>query len=300
MMNFREIFKDFDFVYLEEPMSKHTSFQAGGNAKAFALPKNEENILSLLEICKKNKVPYFIIGNGSNLLVSDDGFDGLIISINEILYQMQVDECRIEAGAGILLSDLAKYAYGLGLSGLEFASGIPGSLGGAVYMNAGAYDGQMKDILKEVKVIEESGEIVWISAKDLELSYRHSNVGERNRVVLAARVDLSKKPKEEIIARMEELKFLRESKQPLEFPSAGSTFKRPEGYFAGKLISDAGLSGKQIGGAQVSTKHNGFIINAGGASAADIYALICYVQKEVYGKFGVVLETEVRLLGRFV
>lgn len=299
-MNLGEIFKAFDFVYLEEPMSKHTSFRAGGKARAFALPKNEENILALLDICRKHQIPYFIIGNGSNLLVSDEGFDGLIISLHAIVYQKQISAYRIEAGAGILLSDLAKYAYELGLSGLEFASGIPGSLGGAVYMNAGAYDGQMKDILQEVKVIEESGEIVWIPAQELELSYRHSNIGERNRVVLAARITLYQRDKDEIAARMEELKVLRESKQPLEFPSAGSTFKRPEGYFAGKLISDAGLSGKQIGGAQVSTKHNGFIINVGDASAGDIYALICYVQKEVYKQFGISLETEVRLLGRFV
>lgn len=299
-MNLGEIFKAFDFVYLEEPMSKHTSFRAGGKARAFALPKNEENILALLDICRKHQISYFIIGKGSNLLVSDEGFDGLIISLHAIVYQKQISAYRIEAGAGILLSDLAKYAYELGLSGLEFASGIPGSLGGAVYMNAGAYDGQMKDILQEVKVIEESGEIVWIPAQELELSYRHSNIGERNRVVLAARITLYQRDKDEISARMEELKVLRESKQPLEFPSAGSTFKRPEGYFAGKLISDAGLSGKQIGGAQVSTKHNGFIINVGDASAGDIYALICYVQKEVYKQFGVSLETEVRLLGRFV
>lgn len=299
-MNLGEIFKAFDFVYLEEPMSKHTSFRAGGKARAFALPKNEENILALLDICRKHQIPYFIIGKGSNLLVSDEGFDGLIISLHAIVYQKQISAYRIEAGAGILLSDLAKYAYELGLSGLEFASGIPGSLGGAVYMNAGAYDGQMKDILQEVKVIEESGEIVWIPAQELELSYRHSNIGERNRVVLAARITLHQRDKDEIAARMEELKVLRESKQPLEFPSAGSTFKRPEGYFAGKLISDAGLSGKQIGGAQVSTKHNGFIINVGDASAGDIYSLICYVQKEVYKQFGVSLETEVRLLGRFV
>lgn len=299
-MNLGEIFKAFDFVYLEEPMSKHTSFRAGGKARAFALPKNEENILVLLDICRKHQIPYFIIGKGSNLLVSDEGFDGLIISLHAIVYQKQISAYRIEAGAGILLSDLAKYAYELGLSGLEFASGIPGSLGGAVYMNAGAYDGQMKDILQEVKVIEESGEIVWIPAQELELSYRHSNIGERNRVVLAARITLYQRDKDEIAARMEELKVLRESKQPLEFPSAGSTFKRPEGYFAGKLISDAGLSGKQIGGAQVSTKHNGFIINVGDASAGDIYALICHVQKEVYKQFGVSLETEVRLLGRFV
>ena len=282
-----------------EDMSKHITFKAGGKARFYIEVDTEEELVKLVKYCKENKLKYFILGNGSDLLVSDKGYDGIIISTIKLKDMRIIDKNSIEVSAGVLMSDIAKFTLENELSGFEFASGIPGTLGGAVFMNAGAYDGEMKDILTEVKILEDDLSIAYIDASLLDLSYRYSNIEEKNRVVLAARLRLKKDKYNNIKFKMDDLEFKRKEKQPLEYPSAGSTFKRPKGYFAGKLISDVGLMGYHIGDAGVSTKHAGFVINKGNASASEIYSLICHIQKEVTEKFGVELEREVRLLGEF-
>lgn len=280
-----------------EPMSKHTSFRIGGPADFFVQPANEEELWNALHLARQEKVPFFIVGNGSNLLVSDEGFRGMILHTGGMLKDIFVEGDVIYAQAGALLSTVAKTALEHGLAGMEFAAGIPGTLGGAVCMNAGAYGGEMKDILLDAEVLTQEGERLVLPVEELNLSYRHSVIFEKNYVVLAAHIRLSRGDTAEIKNRMNELAGARRDKQPLEYPSAGSTFKRPEGYFAGKLIQDAGLKGYTVGGAQVSEKHSGFVINRGGATAEEVRFLIRQVQQKVRSQFGVELEPEVRMLG---
>lgn len=280
-----------------EPMSKHTSFRIGGPADLFVQPANEEELWNALHLARQEKVPFFIVGNGSNLLVSDEGFRGMILHTGGMLKDISVEGDVIYAQAGALLSTVAKTALEHGLAGMEFAAGIPGTLGGAVCMNAGAYGGEMKDILLDAEVLTQEGERLVLPVEELDLSYRHSVIFEKNYVVLAAHIRLSRGDTAEIKNRMNELAGARRDKQPLEYPSAGSTFKRPEGYFAGKLIQDAGLKGYTVGGAQVSEKHSGFVINRGGATAEEVRFLIGQVQQKVRSQFGVELEPEVRMLG---
>ena len=291
-------------VRTREPMKKHTTFRIGGPAELFVIPSSLDEIPELLRICRASGVPWFILGNGSNLLVSDEGFDGVVIQIDRNLQQIRPAEedapsgtCRIRAEAGTLLAKLSSAARDLSLEGLEFASGIPGTLGGAVTMNAGAYGGEMKQVLRRVRVLDSSLNDRVIPAEELELGYRTSRIKRERWIVLEAELELRRGSREQISVRMESLKEARVSKQPLEYPSAGSTFKRPEGYFAGKLIMDAGLAGFRVGDAQVSEKHCGFVINRGNASAEDVRSLIKEVQDTVYRQFGVQLEPEVHFLG---
>ena len=291
-------------VLLQEPMHRHTTFRIGGPADVFVSPSGTEMIPQILEACRAEEVPWFILGNGSNLLVSDEGFRGVVIRIDRNLQKIyppceeeNTGKVRVRAQAGILLSRLAAYARDLSLEGVAFASGIPGTLGGAVTMNAGAYGGEMKQILRRAWVLDVRNEMKVLPAEELELGYRTSRVKKDGLVVLEAEIELQKGSREEISARMEELKNARTTKQPLEYPSAGSTFKRPEGYFAGKLIMDAGLRGRSVGGAQVSEKHCGFVINRGDATASDVLKLMELVRETVYSQFGVVLEPEVQMLG---
>ncbi len=284
-------------VKRSEPMKLHTTFRVGGPAEFFAEPSYDE-VLPLVSFLKREKVPYTLIGNGSNLLVSDEGVSGVVISFGTQLAEVEVNGNKIKAQAGILLSRLASFAATNALSGLEFASGIPGTLGGAIAMNAGAYGGEMKDVVESVTVLED-GEVKTYLGKEMDFSYRHSLVLDKEMIVLSVELRLTPGAEEEINATVKELNAKRVEKQPLNYPSAGSTFKRPEGYFAGKLIEEAGLRGYRRGGAQVSEKHCGFVVNTGDATAADIYGLICDVQKKVQEKFDVTLEPEVRLIGRF-
>lgn len=290
---------DRERIKKDEPMKKHVTFRVGGNADYFVTVKNADEIAAVINLCKEEKVPYFIMGNGSNLLVGDKGIRGVVIQIARDMNEIEVDGETITAMAGALLSKIAGAALNAGLTGLEFASGIPGTLGGAVVMNAGAYGGEMKDVLDMVRVLTPEGEILELGKDALKLGYRTSVVAEKNYIVLDARIVLKKGDKEKIREYMEDLKGRRTSKQPLEYPSAGSTFKRPEGYFAGKLIDDAGLRGFALGGAQVSEKHCGFVINKDNATALEIIKLIEEVQKRVKENSGVALETEVKKVGEF-
>lgn len=288
-----------EIIKINEPMKVHTTFQVGGMADYFATPRTEEEVGILLEKAKEYEIPVFVVGNGSNLLVSDKGYRGMIVQIGKEYSDVAVEGNIISAQAGASLAKIARTAYENGLGGFEFAAGIPGTLGGAVSMNAGAYGGEIKDVIIDAKVLTKEGEILVVPVDELELAYRSSVITKKDYIVLGARFSFVKKDKEEIKARMDELAFARKSKQPLEFPSAGSTFKRPEGYFAGKLIMDAGLRGFQVGGARVSDKHCGFVINAGNATAADIYSLILQVQEKVLRQFNVTLQPEVKMLGEF-
>ena len=286
-------------VKLEEAMSRHTSFKVGGNAQIFVEPKDEEALKRLLELINTEKINYYVIGNGSNMLVSDKGYKGIIISMLKFTSPSLIENESITISAGKTLKELTELARENSLSGLEFAYGIPGSVGGAVFMNAGAYDGEIKEVLDKVKVMDKEGNVLSLNTGELDLSYRHSNIEEKGYIVLEAKFNLKKADKSAIWKKMQELMARRIDKQPLNFPSAGSTFKRPEGYFAGKLIDDAGLRGYSIGGAKVSDKHCGFIVNADKASAEDVYALITYVRLKVKEKFDVELEPELRVLGEF-
>lgn len=283
-------------VLENEPMSKHTTFRIGGNADVFVTPVDEEGVRTVLEYVNDKNIPYYIIGNGSNLLVKDKGFRGVIIQLYKNFSKIEIDDCIIRAQAGALLSAVAKTAMNSSLSGMECLSGIPGTIGGAVCMNAGAYGGEIKDIVTEVKVIR-NGKIEIIDNASAEFCYRGSRIMRENMIVLEAVINLEKGDKMEIQAKMKELMVQRNSKQPVELPSAGSTFKRPEGYFAAKLIDDSGLRGFSVGGAQVSTKHCGFVVNTGGATAEDVITLMKRVTDIVMKKFGVKLEPEVRIIG---
>lgn len=284
-------------ILLDEPLSRHTTFRVGGDADYFVLPQNAEEISELVALCRRMEMPYYILGNGSNLLVSDKGYRGVIIQIYKNMSAIQVSGEMIRAQAGALLSKVGNVALEAGLTGFEFAAGIPGTVGGAVVMNAGAYGGEMKDILHQVTVLTPEGEMKTLKKEDLELGYRTSVIARENYIALEAEYHLQKGDKAAIRSRMDELKEQRTSKQPLEYPSAGSTFKRPEGYFAGKLIQDAGLRGFQVGGAQVSEKHCGFVINKGDATASDIVTLMEQISEKVQNEFGVKLEPEVKRLG---
>jgi UDP-N-acetylmuramate dehydrogenase len=286
-------------VHTDEPMSRHTTFRIGGNADYFVKPGNADEVAAVIVVCREYNIPYFILGNGSNLLVSDDGYRGMIINIMDNMDSVTVDGRIITAQAGAMLVRVSVMARDNALTGLEFASGIPGTIGGAVYMNAGAYGGEMKNIVKTVRAIDEYGRIYELDSEKMDFSYRHSIVEERKLIVLEVTLELEHGSREAIDDRMKELAEARRSKQPLEYPSAGSTFKRPEGYFAGKLIMDAGLRGYSVGGAQVAEKHCGFVINKGGATASDVVELIRDVQHDVDDKFGVTLEPEVKMLGEF-
>ena len=288
-----------DNVKQQEPMSRHTTFRIGGPADFYLCPHSTKEVQEIVEICKEENLPYFVLGNGSNLLVSAKGYRGVVIQLWKNFSDITVKDCCIQAKAGALLSKVAAEALEAGLTGMEFASGIPGTIGGAAFMNAGAYGGEMKDIIKSVKVLDTQGEVRVLPKEELKMGYRTSIVKEKGYTVLSVELELSKGNREEIRNTMEDLKERRTSKQPLEMPSAGSTFKRPEGYFAGKLIMDSGLRGFSVGGAQVSEKHCGFVVNKGGATAMDVLNLIREVQRRVKEQFGVDLETEVRFLGEF-
>lgn len=290
---------DEDQIKPEEPMKNHVTFRVGGPADFFVTPKNYEELSWVLKCCAKYEMPCYIMGNGSNLLVSDQGYRGVVIQLFRQLSDIQCEGNVIRAQAGALLSAVANRALEEKLTGFEFAAGIPGTLGGACVMNAGAYGGEMKDVLKSVAVLTREGERITLQKNELELGYRTSIIAKKNYIVLEAEIELEVGDAEEIKAVMDDLKERRTTKQPLEYPSAGSTFKRPEGYFAGKLIQESGLQGFQVGGAQVSEKHCGFVINKDQATAADIAELIRQVQDRVEEKFGVRLETEVKRLGEF-
>ncbi len=305
----------------QEPMSRHTTFRVGGPARYYLIPESREDVGAALGFARERELPFTVIGNGSNLLVSDAGFDGVVIeigdSLSELTYQPagmgvadavddsavsdsgDADSVIVSADAGLRLTTMAKRLADMSLAGFEFAAGIPGTVGGAITMNAGAYDGEIKDSLVSVTVMDTDGQIKDIKADDLQLSYRHSVLQDSAYTVLSGTFCFNRGDADEIRGRIRELNERRREKQPLEYPSAGSTFKRPEGYFAGKLIQDAGLRGYSIGDAQVSEKHCGFIINRGAAAAMDIYRLIEYVREEVKTRFGVELVPEVRLVGDF-
>ena len=287
-----------DEILKDEPMKHHTTFRVGGPAEYYLRPKKEQ-VAEVLRLCLTYQKEYLIIGNGSNLLVSDKGISGVVIEIGKQMDEITVDGTTIYAQAGAMLSKTAHAALEAGLTGMEFAAGIPGCVGGAVVMNAGAYGGEMKDVLTEVTVMDEEGEIVTLPADKLELGYRTSIIKTAGYIVLEAKLQLKEGNPEVIRETMKDLTIRRTTKQPLEYPSAGSTFKRPEGYFAGKLIMDSGLAGYQVGGAQVSEKHCGFVINAGGATARDVRTLMDNVRDIVYKKYGVTLEPEVKFLGDF-
>ena len=288
-----------DRVFTDEPMKQHTTFKIGGPADYFLVPESGEEAGEIIKICKQTDIPYFILGNGSNLLVGDGGYRGVVIQIYRNMSAVTTEGTIITAQAGALLSSGAAVAKNASLTGFEFAGGIPGTVGGAAVMNAGAYGGEMKDVLVEVTVMDAAGNIFTIPAEKLELGYRTSIIKKAGYIVLEAKIRLEEGNQEAIRERMKELTIQRTTKQPLEFPSAGSTFKRPEGYFAGKLVMDSGLRGYQVGGARVSEKHCGFVINAGGATAKDVRTLMENVRDIVYKKYGVTLEPEVKFLGEF-
>ena len=280
-----------------EPMSEHTTFRIGGPADLYVVPDDVEEVADVIAACREEHVPYFVLGCGSDLLVSDDGYRGVIVALADGLTNVSVDGEEMTCQAGVTLKEASEMACELGLSGLEFACGIPGSVGGACFMNAGAYGGCTADVLESVRALMPDGSVQTIPADELNLGYRQSRVKDDGLVVLSATFSLREDDPEDIRARMDDFTRRREEKQPLELASAGSTFKRPEGFFAGKLITDAGLKGYQVGDAAVSKKHAGFVVNLGNASAADVHAVIEHVQDEVDRQFGVRLEPEVRFLG---
>ena len=284
-------------LLVNEPMSEHTTFEIGGPADFYVIPEDFDEVRDVIAACKDADVDYFVLGCGSDLLVSDEGYRGVIVAVADGLVGVSVEDDEICCQAGVGLREASEMACELGLSGLEFACGIPGSVGGACFMNAGAYGGCMADALKEVRVLLPDGSVVDVPAGELDLGYRKSRIADEGWVVLSATFGLNPGDPQKIRATMDDLTHQREEKQPLELPSAGSTFKRPEGHFAGKLITDAGLKGYQSGGAAVSKKHAGFVVNVGGATAADVHAVIEHVQDEVERQFSVRLEPEVRFLG---
>ena len=284
--------------FFNEPMAKHTTFRTGGPARRFVKAESVQDIIDIKSFCDNNNEKLILLGNGSNVLVSDKGLDATVLYIGEEMSRIDVNDETIYAEAGALLSKVARVALENELEGFEFASGIPGFVGGAVFMNAGAYGGEMKDIILYCDCIVD-GKTVRIPGEDMDFSYRHSIASEKNMIITGAAFKLKKGDAASIKEKMDDLNQRRREKQPLEYPSAGSTFKRPEGYFAGKLIMDSGLKGHRVGGACVSTKHCGFVVNDNGATSDDIYKLIKEVGEIVFDKFGVRLEPEVRLLGEF-
>lgn len=285
------------YVSSEEDMSRHTTFRAGGRARYFVVPEKKETVAALIRLHTDNHMPYYIIGNGSNLLVSDSGYDGTIIKIGSGLERIEVEDSIIRAESGAMISKAAMIAAQKSLSGMEFAAGIPGSIGGAVAMNAGAYGGEIKDILVKTEVVDKMGNIAVLNHADMEFEYRNSAVQKKEYVVLSVELKLNPGNKVQINEKINEYMAARKEKQPLEYPSAGSTFKRPEGHFAGKLIMDAGLAGYQVGGACVSEKHCGFVINKCNATAEDIISLMEDVRRIIFEKYGIILEPEVKIIG---
>lgn len=286
-------------LLFDEPMSRHTTFKVGGEADCMLLIEKEEELIKLIPFFQKIEQDYFVLGNGSNLLVGDKGYRGIVLKLGDGMKQITVEGNHIRVQAGALLSQTAAAARDAGLTGMEFAAGIPGSVGGAVVMNAGAYEGEMKQIVESVKVMDLTGEILILDNDTMEFGYRTSIMKDRPFVVLETVLQLQPGEKEEIQKKMDELAELRRSKQPLNFPSAGSTFKRPEGHFAGQLIMEANMRGFRIGGAQVSEKHCGFIVNTGKATAEDIKEVIEEVQIRVKERFHIMLEPEIIFLGEF-
>ena len=283
-------------VLQNEPMKKHTTFRIGGPCDIFVKPRSIEEIRQIIEVVKENKVPYYVVGNGSNLLVSDDGYRGVTINLFNNFSDITVEGNTITASAGALLGKIGYTALKNSLTGFEFATGIPGTLGGAVVMNAGAYGGEMKDVLSEVTVLTKEGELLTLKADELELGYRTSIIAKKDYIVLEGKIQLKPGEPDKIKAVIDDLAFRRRDKQPLEYPSAGSTFKRPKDNFAGKLIMDAGLRGYTSGGAMVSDKHCGFVINKGDATCEDVIKLTDHVKEEVKNQFGIELELEVKKL----
>ena len=284
-------------IKINEPMKKHTSFRVGGPAKVFLSVHSEEILAKILLAVNERNLPYFVLGNGSNLLVSDRGYEGVMIYLGEEFTGIKVKENRIEAGAAAFLGKVARKALEAELTGLEFAAGIPGSLGGGIVMNAGAYGGELSQVVTQVRAMNRMGKVVTLESNELLMGYRTSIFKMQPFVILSVIMELQKGDKQEIAGKMDEYTKARIEKQPLEYPSAGSTFKRPEGHFAGKLIMDAGLRGFCVGDAQVSEKHCGFVINKGNATATEIRTLMKEVTGIVKEKFGVELEPEVILLG---
>lgn len=281
----------------DEPMTRHTSYKIGGKAKILAEPENAQQTAFLINECKIKSIPFYVIGNGSNLLVSDNGYDGVIVKIAKKFSKIEVNENKITADAGALLSVTAKLAATHCLSGFECESGIPGCIGGAVYMNAGAYGGEIKDILTKTTYLDLNGNISELEGDAHNFGYRESAFCKNSGIILSCEFELEYKNKNEIFDKMAELSRRRREKQPLEYPSCGSAFKRPAGYFAAALIEQCGLKGFSVGAAQVSEKHSGFIINRGGATANDVLKLVEHIKNEVLKKFGVELECEMKMIG---
>lgn len=286
-----------DRVLVDEPMKRHTTFRIGGPADFFLLPSTVDEVRGILEICREEELPYFILGNGSNLLVSDKGYRGVIIQLYRNFSNISVEGNEICASSGALLSQIAAAARNASLTGFEFAGGIPGTLGGAVFMNAGAYGGELKDVLKEAVVMTEQGEILTLPVEKLDMGYRTSRIKKAGYLVLEARLVLEQGDMDKIRDITKDLTEKRVSKQPLEYPSAGSVFKRPVGYFAGTMIEQCGLKGKTVGGAMVSPKHAGFIVNTGDATCQDVLDLISLIQTTVNEQTGIMLECEIRAIG---
>lgn len=298
-MNREQIKRDLGALELlfDEPLANYTYTETGGPADVLAFPKNKDEVKQLIDYCRSRGYDWLCLGNASNLIVRDGGISGFVIMLTKMNH-MYIDDTKLIAEAGAKLIDVTYMALTYGLSGLEFACGIPGSIGGAAYMNAGAYDGELVDVFESAEVILEDGSIVTYRKEDMAFSYRHSIMQDQKGIVLTVTFQLAKDDHQRIKARMMELTQLRESKQPLELPSCGSVFKRPAGHYTGKLIQEAGLQGLKWGGAQISMKHAGFIVNVNGATATDYIELIAHIQQVIMEKFGVKLETEVRIIGR--
>jgi UDP-N-acetylmuramate dehydrogenase len=293
-------FMELDDINVAEPMSNHTTFKIGGPADYFITPRTVEHLQEAVRLCQKENIPYYIMGNGSNLLVGDKGYRGAIIQVSKKFNQIQFEENgHVTAGAGIMLSKLAMEIAEHQLTGFEYEAGIPGTLGGAVAMNAGAYGGEIKDYIVSATVLEKEGNLLTLQKEELALGYRTSIIQKEDYVVVSATFAFQHGNKDEILSKIIDFNSRRKEKQPLEFPSAGSTFKRPEGHFAGKLIMDAGLAGYKVGDIMVSEKHCGFVINLGSGTAHQVLTIIEDIQRIVYEKSGVRLEPEVRLLGEF-
>lgn len=296
---FKNLFEEFynkENIFIDEEMKKHVHFRVGGPADILLLPESKKQVIRTIEICRLNNIPFYVVGNGSNLLVKDGGIKGVVIKLNNCK-NINVSDNIVEAECGAMLKDVSNAALKASLTGLEFSCGIPGTVGGAVFMNAGAYNGEVSQVIESAEVIDSENNVITLSKDELELGYRTSVVMKKNYIVLSAKFNLEEGNLDAIKDVVEDLTKKREDKQPLEYPSAGSTFKRPEGYFAGKLIQDAGLKGYKMGGAAVSEKHSGFVINKSNATATDILNLIKHIQNEVKEQFGVDLHTEVRIIG---
>ena len=286
-----------ELIFIDEPMYKHISFKVGGPADILVKPTTEEEIKAVFKFANEKKIPFFVKGNGTNILIKDGGFRGLVIELSDNFSDYKIEGNLITVQTGALLSVIGREAMKASLTGFEFASGIPGSLGGALAMNAGAYGGEMKNIVKSARLMDCEGNIVEYTNEEMNFGYRHSRLTDEKMIAISAVIELEEGDYDEIKAKMDDLAYQRRTKQPLEYPSAGSTFKRPEGYFAGKLIQDSNLKGKSVGGAQVSEKHSGFVINHNHATAKDIIDLIEHVKSTVYSSQGVQLEEEVKIIG---